>query len=1220
MKKSFYILTIFFLHILIGSCTDDALYETQDSGTTSLKIVLNVPVDNGRTRGLIYGPDENPYAEQESTISNARILAFNKDNHRYLGQFVSFTSGENTLIANINIKEVGTNELNIVVLTNLLEQENGNELIKTIESWEKNSITKEQALKALKYSFSQKWDLSTRLIPMWGETNITPIEKQTVTGNVDLYRAVSKINVVINDGKGKQTTDGKDVFKLKSVRVYYARTSGLAGSLHAPVANNEGSNTIITPSIPEDVKYFPRYNDSGISSLLYESDQEGGSYAIENQIYVPESDQQNTEEPMCLIVGGYYMGSSEETFYRVDFKQGNKGSVFYNAIRNHIYNFNITNVTRPGTEEPDPALDHVVVGMDVTIKDWTTEWMRGIGGQYTLEVSTGGFVLAGSAQNNGILKGELEVTTTHNEGWNIENQSGNWFTIEKTSTGVVIKANPNNGGERKGSFIVKSGNLEKEITVRQRGKGTANSYIVSDNGQKMEQDLIVTVKGNGEVGLVADGVPLEEKDPYISADKIGDVQVIWETAKGLITIVQENGKAKFDKESGIIKYKVDLTRTNSDIEASNTLNSQEYKGGNALIGAFGKNSDGSVNYNDLLWSWHIWVCPDIDSTPDGLIDNAELKALDQTWASGYTFMDRNMGALSKDPGLPSLGLLYQWGRKDPFIGAAEVSSKQSNNRMDTHRPLVNQGYDWKTSSGNMSVNEAVKAPTTLIKGTITGTDYASLWGTASGLDGETNAGNKTIYDPCPFGYRVPNVEAVVFKTARSSSVNSNWGDNNRFWPYTHNRNSSNYVQVKDKNSYGVWLNYAYNSGYGTIKTYYNDSDHDNTQNLNNKDLTWLPLSGVYDGNIDEFAEISGDNSLMVNSIMWTNSSVTVGGEPRPAALFLHGVEAKASGNGNHLHRLKENENDLFASPQHAGALRCVRDVKVEMGEENAIKVPSVIRLKGTVGDIVEEELTSLLDSWEVIDPGAMWFVMTPDAGSTGSKQKITFTSTKVNAGRSERTANIKIRFNDVKGTTKEIKVIQAGLNLTDHSVPEYIEFSNSAKDNSIDALIVAVDDTWEITSGQVSWLSISPTKGESLNNGGTSNVTFRTLEANASYINSRSTTLTVRFGNGEIKYITVTQPAAYMLNVSTDRMDFAQTGYKTQYFDIESNTSWEITKDNWIRMDLSKGKGNKTNISVFCTNNTKILGVASSRTGTITIKTSDGSVIRTIKVYQKGGY
>ena len=257
-----------------------------------------------------------------------------------------------------------------------------------------------------------------------------------------------------------------------------------------------------------------------------------------------------------------------------------------------------------------------------------------------MDVSTGGFVLTAGASSSPLI-----INTTHNEGWEAESLSS-WITYTKTEEGILIKVTENSGGERRGSIIVKSGNLEKVITIRQRGKGTANSYIVSDDGHQMEQQLIVTVKGNGEVGLVADGVALEEKDPYIAAENIGDVKIIWETADGLVTIAEENGKAKLDMESGTIKYKVNLACKNSDIEASNTLNSQNYKGGNALIGAFGKNQDGSVNYNDLLWSWHIWVCPDIDTDKDGYIGETELAAIDQKWATGYTFMDRNMGAVS----------------------------------------------------------------------------------------------------------------------------------------------------------------------------------------------------------------------------------------------------------------------------------------------------------------------------------------------------------------------------------------------------------------------------------------------------------------------------------------------------------------------------------------------------------------------------------------------
>jgi hypothetical protein len=37
-------------------------------------------------------------------------------------------------------------------------------------------------------------------------------------------------------------------------------------------------------------------------------------------------------------------------------------------------------------------------------------------------------------------------------------------------------------------------------------------------------------------------------------------------------------------------------------------------------------------------------------------------------------MDRNLGATSAKPGDASaLGLLYQWGRKDPFLGSTSIS-------------------------------------------------------------------------------------------------------------------------------------------------------------------------------------------------------------------------------------------------------------------------------------------------------------------------------------------------------------------------------------------------------------------------------------------------------------------------------------------------------------------------------------------------------------------
>jgi hypothetical protein len=64
--------------------------------------------------------------------------------------------------------------------------------------------------------------------------------------------------------------------------------------------------------------------------------------------------------------------------------------------------------------------------------------------------------------------------------------------------------------------------------------------------------------------------------------------------------------------------------------------------------------------SEIKWSWHIWVTGYVPTGKPG------------------TFMDRNLGALSNNRndkgGVNTLGLLYQWGRKDPFPGSSAVSS------------------------------------------------------------------------------------------------------------------------------------------------------------------------------------------------------------------------------------------------------------------------------------------------------------------------------------------------------------------------------------------------------------------------------------------------------------------------------------------------------------------------------------------------------------------
>jgi len=139
---------------------------------------------------------------------------------------------------------------------------------------------------------------------------------------------------------------------------------------------------------------------------------------------------------------------------------------------------------------------------------------------------------------------------------------------------------------------------------------------------------------------------------------------------------------------------------------------ETFREGNAVIAA--KNSKGTI-----LWSWHIW-CAEEGWTEQVYYNDAG------------TMMDRNLGATSATPGdVGALGLLYQWGRKDPFMGSSSISESVL---------AVSTGTWNVSSSGSLTLAE--ENPMTFY----TGMNLAKgSWDSV-----------KTIYDPCPSGWRVPD--------------------------------------------------------------------------------------------------------------------------------------------------------------------------------------------------------------------------------------------------------------------------------------------------------------------------------------------------------------------------------------------------------------------------------------------------------------------------------
>ena len=230
---------------------------------------------------------------------------------------------------------------------------------------------------------------------------------------------------------------------------------------------------------------------------------------------------------------------------------------------------------------------------------------------------------------------------------------------------------------------------------------TANCYIINRaGGYKFK-----AFKGNSqELAGVSDS------DIHPKGE-IGWAEVLWESFGTDIEVGDLIKSA--DYKDGYILFETSMS----------------YEEGNAVIAA--KDASGNI-----LWSWHIWLT----DQPQAHVYNN----------NAGTMMDRNLGATSATPGdAGALGLLYQWGRKDPFLGSSSISDNIKAKSTITWPSPV------ETSSSVGTVNYTTSYPTTIVKG-ISSSDYDWHFYSRDNTLWATSDKDKSIYDPCPTGWRVPN--------------------------------------------------------------------------------------------------------------------------------------------------------------------------------------------------------------------------------------------------------------------------------------------------------------------------------------------------------------------------------------------------------------------------------------------------------------------------------
>ena len=155
----------------------------------------------------------------------------------------------------------------------------------------------------------------------------------------------------------------------------------------------------------------------------------------------------------------------------------------------------------------------------------------------------------------------------------------------------------------------------------------------------------------------------------------------------------------------------------------------------------------------IVWSWHIWVT----SYDPNIASN-------QASNNGFTFMNRNLGAINNTPqNTGSTGLLYQWGRKDPFPGSSSYSAVLEPTIYGPNNPAIIKMTAPNTYTDQEPYNNlenSIRNPLSFYFKTFdTGGPNGYDWySTTSGIHNENLWGgnsSKSVYDPSPEGWRVP---------------------------------------------------------------------------------------------------------------------------------------------------------------------------------------------------------------------------------------------------------------------------------------------------------------------------------------------------------------------------------------------------------------------------------------------------------------------------------
>ena len=260
-------------------------------------------------------------------------------------------------------------------------------------------------------------------------------------------------------------------------------------------------------------------------------------------------------------------------------------------------------------------------------------------------------------------------------------------------------------------------------------------------------------------------------DPYISGNGCtpAKAELVWQDAMNLVTDIEYNAGSN----GGNISFKVDRS---------------SIRQGNAVI-AIKDASDA------ILWSWHVWVTDEDINDVIEITNHQNVKYnfmpvnLGQCDGNTITYAERSCkvkftaGDQSKEITIKQLANViatgdnhpyYEWGRKDPFYPSNGMDNTTKTWYDKEGIPSTDNPAKANLSTGAACIKNYILKPNVMHATNTADKLFLNLWSAnnSSVSFSDPSVTIKTIYDPCPVGFRLPVSNCFSGFTTTGESVES----------------------------------------------------------------------------------------------------------------------------------------------------------------------------------------------------------------------------------------------------------------------------------------------------------------------------------------------------------------------------------------------------------------------------------------------------------------